>query len=214
MDLKKETYEINKDLFRLRGKHNGVNIGDGEINLLAHIVRLHINNLSANKKDYCDASNAHFRDYLYLPETESGLNTVKDRLKKLRTAGFINTDGKTNNRKIFVQFNYLNNTINSVVNNEAPIEEKKANSKKASTERAAKSGFEPNKIDYVKRLKEQYPKDKKKIGDCFKKYTAKGLDKDKLARLWYFNSQNDGLWGGFYSAYENLTGEKHPKDSR
>ena len=143
MDFKKETYEINRDLFRLRGKHNGVNIGDGEINLLAHIIRLHTNNLNVNKKDYCDASNAHFRDYLYLSSTESGLKIVKERIKKLKTAGFIDTDGKTSNRKIYVQFDHINKLVGDVVSAEPTLKEKKEASRQQTEERLQKEAPEP-----------------------------------------------------------------------
>lgn len=141
MDLKNnfssamETYEINRELFRLRGTHNGAKIGDGEINLLAHIIRLHTNNFKTKEKNYCGASNAYFRDYLFLPQNESGLKTVKDRLKKLKTAGFITTNGKTINRQIYVDFSAINNIVNGVLAAEPTLKEKKEISHQLSEER-------------------------------------------------------------------------------
>lgn len=188
MDLKNnfsaamETYELNRELFRLRGKHNGANIGDGEINLLAHIIRLHTNNFKTNEKNYCGASNAYFRDYLFLPQNESGLKTVKERLKKLKTAGFITTNGKTINRQIYVDFSAINDVINGVLAAEPTLEEKKEISRQQSQERQTGKNAVKAEIEDAPNTKP-----KKSAGEIIKSYWNPNAPEDtniKQCQIW------------------------------
>lgn len=110
-----DTHSINKEFFRLRGKHNGANISDGEINLLVHIICVQNNNRIKNKKDYCSESDADFVDYLCLSHTDSGIKKVQRMLLALDRAGFIIRKGRAP-RHIFAQYNIIDTTIEKKYN--------------------------------------------------------------------------------------------------
>lgn len=110
-----DTCSINEEFFRLRGKHNGANIGDGEIILLVHIICVQNNNRIKDKKDYCSESDADLADYLCLPQTDSGIKKVQRMLLALDRAGFIIRKGRAP-RRILAQYNIIDTTIEKEYN--------------------------------------------------------------------------------------------------
>lgn len=143
-DVRESTYEINRELFRIRGKYGRTTIKDGEIVLLSRLIHLHMNNKKIFKKNYCDVSNAALADNLYISNDSAGMRIISERIKRLKLANFITTSG-TFNRKIFVNFDNINKVINENISNEDSIENKKEKNKKQTEKRLQKHNISKNK---------------------------------------------------------------------